>query len=66
MGEVGVLHEDNRIERIDGELVSMAGIRVAHADTLATLTEFVALLVSRVAWIRVQNPNRGGRLCACS
>jgi Uma2 family endonuclease len=56
LAEVGVLHEDDRIELIDGELIEMAAIGIAHADTLATLTDFAAMLVSRAARISVQNP----------
>jgi Uma2 family endonuclease len=56
LAEVGVLHEDDRIELIDGELIEMAAIGIAHADTLATLTDLAAMLVSRMARISVQNP----------
>lgn len=60
LGEVGVLHEDDRIELIDGELVEMAAIGIPHADAVATLTDVAAMLVSREARISVQNPIRLG------
>jgi Uma2 family endonuclease len=56
LAEAGVLHEDERIELIDGELIELAAIGIAHADTLATLTDLAAILVSCAARISVQNP----------
>jgi Uma2 family endonuclease len=56
LGELGVLHEDDRIELIDGELVEMAAIGSPHADSLTALTDTAALLVSGEARISVQNP----------
>jgi Uma2 family endonuclease len=56
LAEVGVLHEDDRIELIDGELIEMAAIGVPHADTVATLTDLAADLIGTGARISVQNP----------
>jgi Uma2 family endonuclease len=54
--EVGVLHEGDRIELIDGELIEMAAIGIRHADTVAALTDLAAVLVGGHVRINVQNP----------
>lgn len=56
MGETGILHEDDRVELIDGELIRMAPIGSLHAGLLTRLTR---LLVERVAGrviVSPQNP----------
>ena len=58
MGELGILHEDDRIELIDGELVQMTAIGGTHAASVTRLDGwFNARLVGR-ATVRVQNPIR--------
>jgi Uma2 family endonuclease len=56
LGEAGILHEDSRIELIEGELIKMAPIGTPHASVVDTLAEeFIAKLAKR-AIVRVQNP----------
>ena len=56
LGEVGLLHEDDRIELIDGELVEMAAIGIAHANAIVELDELANRTVRHVARISAQNP----------
>ncbi len=60
MGEAGILHEDDRVELIEGELVDMTPIGGRHA---ACVRELNRLLVKRVGdemRVDVQNPIRLG------
>ena len=60
MGEAGILHEDDRVELIEGELVEMTPIGGRHA---ACVRELNRLLVRRLAdemRVDVQNPIRLG------
>lgn len=58
MAEAGILHEDDRIELIDGEIMEMAAIGGRHAACVNDLTElFVTRLAGR-AIVSVQNPVR--------
>lgn len=56
LAEVGVLHEDDRIELIDGELIEMAAIGLAHAQAIVTLDELANSMVVKSARVSVQNP----------
>jgi Uma2 family endonuclease len=56
MGEVGILHEDDRVELIEGEIIEMAPIGSGHA---ARVDEIAALLTRATGpgiKISVQNP----------
>lgn len=53
MGEVGILHENDRVELIDGELIRMAPIGSLHCGLVSRLTR---LLVQRVANRAIVSP----------
>ena len=53
MGDAGILHEDDRVELIDGELIRMAPIGSLHGGLVSRLNR---LLVERVAGRAVVSP----------
>lgn len=53
MGEVGILHEDDGVELIDGELIRMAPIGSLHGGLVSRLTR---LLVERAAGRAIVSP----------
>ncbi len=59
MLEAGILHEDDRVELLEGEIVEMAPVGSRHAGTVK---RFVSLLYRRIAaeqaTISVQDPIR--------
>jgi Uma2 family endonuclease len=56
MGEAGILHEDDRIELIDGEMIEMAPIGVLHASVVNELSQMLNAALGRLAIVSVQNP----------
>jgi Uma2 family endonuclease len=56
MGEAGILHEDSRVELIEGELVTMSPIGSAHVGTVLQLTGMLQKAVGEHALVSVQNP----------
>ncbi len=56
MAEAGVLHEDDRVELIDGEVISMPPIGDDHSSVVDRLTEQLVTRLTPRATIRVQNP----------
>jgi Uma2 family endonuclease len=56
MIEVGILDEDDRVELIDGEIVSMSAVGSLHAGTVNRLSDFLFRALSGRAVIAVQNP----------
>lgn len=56
MGEAGVLHEDDRVELIDGEVISMPPIGDDHSSVVDRLNEQLVTGLTPRATIRVQNP----------
>ncbi len=58
MGEVGILHEDDRVELIEGELVEMAVIGTRHFSCVNRLTRLLVMNVGDEAIVSVQNPVR--------
>lgn len=56
MGEAGILHEDDRIELIEGELIDMAPIGSNHAGIVNQLTWLLSSLAGRYALVSPQNP----------
>jgi Uma2 family endonuclease len=62
MAEAGILHEDDRVELIDGEIVQMAAIGLRHmASVDETTHRLVRLLPTDDLRVSVQNPIRLGR-----
>ena len=58
MLDAGVLHKDDRVELVDGELLDMAPIGSDHTTTVDRLTEVLVLACTGRAIVRVQNPVR--------
>lgn len=60
MAEAGILHEDDRIELIEGELIEMAAIGTKHMTCVIELTRLLVPLVGDEARVSPQNPIRLG------
>jgi Uma2 family endonuclease len=58
MGEAGILHEDDRVELIEGEIVEMAAIGTRHFSCVNGLTRLLVRGVGDAAIVSVQNPVR--------
>jgi Uma2 family endonuclease len=58
MGEAGILHEDDRVELIEGEIVEMAAIGTRHFACVNGLTRLLVRSVGDEAIVSVQNPVR--------
>ncbi len=58
MGEVGILHEDDRVELIEGELIAMSPIGSAHSGAVNALTRLLVRVVGDRGVVGVQNPVR--------
>ena len=58
MGRAGILHEDERVELIDGEIIQMAAMGSRHAGSVDRLTEWSIAGLAGRAHVRVQNPVR--------
>ena len=58
MAEAGILHEDDRVELIEGELIEMAAIGTRHFTCVNGLTRFLVRSVGDEAIVSVQNPVR--------
>jgi Uma2 family endonuclease len=58
MGEAGILHEDDRVELIEGEIVEMAAIGTRHFACVNRLTQILVRGVGDAAVVSVQNPVR--------
>ena len=58
MLDAGILHEDDRVELIDGELLDMAPIGSDHAATVDAFTKALVLACGDRAIVRVQSPMR--------
>ena len=58
MGETGILHEDDRVELIEGEIVEMAAIGTRHFSCVNRLTRLLVMGVGDAAVVSVQNPVR--------
>jgi Uma2 family endonuclease len=56
MIEIGILDEDDRVELIDGEIVSMSAVGSLHAGTVNRLSDFLFRALSGRAVVAVQNP----------
>jgi Uma2 family endonuclease len=60
LGEVGILHEDDRVELIDGEIVEMTPIGERHALAVIYLNNALARGLEGRALVSPQNPLRLG------
>ena len=58
LAEVGILHEDDRVELIEGEIILMAPIGLRHAACVGRLTRELTLALGRRAFLWPQNPVR--------
>ena len=58
MAEAGILHEDDRIELIEGELIEMAAIGTRHFTCVNMLNRLLVRSVGDEAIVSVQNPVR--------
>jgi Uma2 family endonuclease len=58
MGEAGILHEDDRVELIEGEIVEMAAIGTRHFSCVNRLNRLLVMGVGEEAVVSVQNPVR--------
>ncbi|MDQ3238694.1 MAG: Uma2 family endonuclease [Actinomycetota bacterium] len=58
MAEVGILHEDDRVELIEGEIVEMAAIGTRHFTCVNGLNKLLVISVGDEAIVSVQNPVR--------
>ena len=56
LAEAGILGEDDRVERLDGQLVDMSAIGPRHALAVDALTELLVMAAAGRAMVRVQNP----------
>ncbi len=62
MAEAGILHEDDRVELIEGEIVQMTAIGSRHAACVARLTTVLTRGVGDRAIVNPQNPLRLSQL----
>jgi hypothetical protein len=58
MGEAGILHEDDRVELIGGEIVEMTPIGARYASCVRELNRLLSKQVGKELRIDVQNPIR--------
>lgn len=58
MAEAGILHEDDRVELIEGEIVEMTPVGARHAACVRELTRLLVKLASSELRVDVQNPLR--------
>lgn len=60
MAAAGILHEDDRVELIDGELIEMTPIGGPHIGAIIALTQMFVLAAAGRARVSPQNPVRLG------
>jgi Uma2 family endonuclease len=58
MGDAGILHEDSRVELIEGELIDMSPIGSHHAGIVTLISHLLNKKISDQAIVSVQNPVR--------
>jgi Uma2 family endonuclease len=58
MADAGILHEDDRVELIEGEIIEMAAIGSQHAACVDRLNRLLVRGAGDSAVVRVQNPVR--------
>ena len=58
MAKAGILHEDDRVELIEGEIIEMAAVGDRHVACVLELNRTFSTRVAERAWVSVQNPVR--------
>ena len=58
--EADILHEDERVELIEGEIVAMSPMKPRHGNTIERSTTNLVLAVHPIATVRVQCPIQVG------
>lgn len=58
MARAGILHEDDRVELIEGEILEMTPIGSRHAACVARLTSLFLLRLGKTVVVSAQNPVR--------
>lgn len=58
MAQAGILHEDDRVELLDGEVVEMAPIGSRHAGVVLWLSTWFSAALAGRALVNVQSPVR--------
>ena len=58
MAEAGILHEDDRLELIEGEISEMAPIGARHANVVRKLNQILSQQMNDQLLVDVQNPVR--------
>ena len=56
MGEVGIFHDDDRVELIEGEIIEMSPIGRLHAATVDRIANVFIRRLGERSIVRVQNP----------
>lgn len=56
LGEAGILTEDDRVELIEGDIISMSPIGVLHSETVDLSADTLRARLQGRARIKVQNP----------
>lgn len=56
MGEAGILHEDDRVELIEGEMIQMPPIGIDHAYRVDAVNEYFVLSLRGTGFVSIQNP----------
>ncbi len=56
LGEVGIFHEDDRVELLNGNIVLMSPIGIRHMNAVRRLNRIFHRLFARKAIVDVQNP----------
>ncbi|MEG3926299.1 MULTISPECIES: Uma2 family endonuclease [unclassified Microcoleus] len=56
MTETGILNSDERVELIDGQIISMSAKNPPHAATNLCAADYLRSLLAGLALIRIQDP----------
>jgi len=56
MGDIGIFHNDERLELIDGEIIKMTPIGSRHAYCVNRMAEFLITHLGNRAMVSTQNP----------
>ena len=56
LGELGIFHEDDRVELLDGQVIAMAPITPAHSAAVIRLSNLIARRTTPDVGVSVHNP----------